>query len=398
MKIAVLGDRNTGKSTLVYSYVGKKLQPKQTRMGVCEHNYQDSIHGEVIAMKIYDSVEVSSDIVRCASGLVIVFNKHNVSSFQKLEKIISEAENQQHHSQPIVIASTFSDVPEPQLKGNHISEFISYEDGHLYASSIGAKFFEICTSSEAAVTELFHSLLATILINSPQSVSCSSSTPPPVTSKINRDPVIKKKTHSVEKQSQSDTPKIVIFGDGGAGKTAFTLRYLYDKFVPTDPNICDTYIKEDTVDDYSVVCHITDLAGQEEYAPLRCRYYRVSDCFIGLFSVTDKSSFIALDEMITAILREQNGNRFSLILVGSKSDLSTSCRQVSVSDAKSLAVRWGALLNRGPVPFLEVSSVTGQNVKKAFHAVIRLKLNPPKKNKIIKPTVTPVKKKRCFLM
>ncbi|KAJ5546436.1 hypothetical protein N7494_004021 [Penicillium frequentans] len=64
--------------------------------------------------------------------------------------------------------------------------------------------------------------------------------------------------------------KVVMLGDGGAGKTAFTLQFVSETFISMyDPTIEDTYHKQLSVDGRRCVVQILDTAGQEEYSGLR---------------------------------------------------------------------------------------------------------------------------------
>jgi len=59
--------------------------------------------------------------------------------------------------------------------------------------------------------------------------------------------------------------KLVILGDGGVGKTAITIRFVSDRFVPDyDPTVEDAYKKDYQVEGKNIIVEIIDTAGQEE--------------------------------------------------------------------------------------------------------------------------------------
>ena len=88
-----------------------------------------------------------------------------------------------------------------------------------------------------------------------------------------------RKTAVVKKVKREAEPakelhRIVVLGTGHVGKSAITVQYIQDTFVEDyDPNICDTYKKQDKINGDNCVVEIVDLAGQEEYASLRSQYY-----------------------------------------------------------------------------------------------------------------------------
>ena len=75
--------------------------------------------------------------------------------------------------------------------------------------------------------------------------------------------------------SQATSCKVVVIGAGNVGKSALSVQYVQETFVSDyDPNICDTYKKQDKVDTHTCFMEVVDMAGQEEYASLRSQYYR----------------------------------------------------------------------------------------------------------------------------
>ena len=61
--------------------------------------------------------------------------------------------------------------------------------------------------------------------------------------------------------------KVVVLGDGGVGKSCITIQFTQNQFVKEyDPTIENSYRKQVTIDDNSIMLDILDTAGQEEYA------------------------------------------------------------------------------------------------------------------------------------
>ena len=73
--------------------------------------------------------------------------------------------------------------------------------------------------------------------------------------------------------------RIVVVGAGSVGKSAISVQYVQGTFVSDyDPNICDTYKKQDKVGSVNCLIEVVDMAGQEEYAALRQHYYQKYAC------------------------------------------------------------------------------------------------------------------------
>eukprot|EP01059_Diplonema_ambulator_P004270 TRINITY_DN13970_c0_g1_i1.p1 TRINITY_DN13970_c0_g1~~TRINITY_DN13970_c0_g1_i1.p1 ORF type:complete len:215 (+),score=63.40 TRINITY_DN13970_c0_g1_i1:38-646(+) len=197
--------------------------------------------------------------------------------------------------------------------------------------------------------------------------------------------------------------KLVVFGGGGVGKSALTVRFIQDKFVAIyDPSIIEKYRKQEVVDGMTEILEVVDTAGQEEYAPMRRQYYQKGEGFIAVYSIADRGSLGDVEALRDDILQERGCERIPMVLVGAKCDLESQ-RQVTTSEGEALARNW---FGKGKsIPFLEVSSKDGTNVTETFRAIVRelrKKSKPPapqsdrvpkKRDKIHKPP-----KWRCAIM
>ena len=103
-------------------------------------------------------------------------------------------------------------------------------------------------------------------------------------------------------------------GNGGVGKSALTLQFMYDEFVedyePTKDSFlviqtpiiilnhlnvysktlvkADSYRKKVIFDGQEAQIDILDTAGQEDYAAIRDNYFRSGEGFLCVFSITEK--------------------------------------------------------------------------------------------------------------
>ncbi len=188
--------------------------------------------------------------------------------------------------------------------------------------------------------------------------------------------------------------KVVMVGEGGVGKSAVTLRFMYNDFVEEyDPTKADSYRRKMEVPgsdgERGETCQVAilDTAGQEEYVAIRDNYYRSGEGFIILFSITDRASFQAVQDFYDHIHRVvgysyQGDARVPVVLVGNKADLE-SRRKVSREEAQDMAREWGC-------QYIETSAKTKLNVEKLYDTVVRLIMaekqrrveNAPKKRAI----------------
>jgi len=92
--------------------------------------------------------------------------------------------------------------------------------------------------------------------------------------------------------------KIVVVGDGAVGKTSLLISYATDKFpeeyVPTVFENYSTQIPRE--DGSSILLHLWDTAGQEEYDRLRPLSYPSADIVLLCFSTVNKASFHSIKE------------------------------------------------------------------------------------------------------
>ena len=114
---------------------------------------------------------------------------------------------------------------------------------------------------------------------------------------------------------------------------------------------------------------ILDTAGQEQFAALQDHWIREAEAFLLVYSVQSQRTFKHADDLHKKILRNKEGKRIDMILVGNKSDLPAPDHEVTYDMGKQLADSWN-------VPFLETSAKTGDNVYEAFELLVKEIKNP----------------------
>lgn len=135
---------------------------------------------------------------------------------------------------------------------------------------------------------------------------------------------------------------------------------------------------EDVADDgETCLLDILDTAGQEEYSALRDQYTRTGDCFLLVYSVTDRQSFDEAEAIFNFLKKIRDADTASpTVLVGNKVDL-TGERTVTTDEGTTLAENLG-------IPFIETSAKTYHNVVNAFETLIR---NTPRTGMVYKVVV-----------
>ena len=159
--------------------------------------------------------------------------------------------------------------------------------------------------------------------------------------------------------------KIVICGDFAVGKSSLVRRFstgvfTHDYLTTLAVNLV---IKEVNLDGVHVTIAIWDTGGQERFQYLRQKYYQGGDGVVFVFDLTRPESFRHIGERwVPEVNQAIEG--YTPVLWGTKADL-VDQRAVETSSGEELASSFGA-------SFFETSSLSGQNVEKAFHELARL--------------------------
>jgi small GTP-binding protein len=156
--------------------------------------------------------------------------------------------------------------------------------------------------------------------------------------------------------------RLILLGDTAVGKTCLFKKLTFGVF--KDKNVstigidrrtfkvkCDLEEKDGTTNSKIVQINLTDTAGQERYKSLTKSYYKSSDAAIILYDITDKQSFINIDNWIQSInasTSQIDKSTYTIFLMGTKLDLVDSGikeRQVEEDEAQTKCeennIEWG---------------------------------------------------------
>jgi small GTP-binding protein len=158
--------------------------------------------------------------------------------------------------------------------------------------------------------------------------------------------------------------RLGVFGGGGVGITAITLRYIHDTWIGDYvPILQDDFAKDITVSGKPIHLYLIDTAGQDDFREMRSSFYSSVHGFLLVYSVIDPNSLFGVEEIYKDILTSLVRDTIPCVLVGNKVDLKDE-DSVSTEQGRAMAKKFGAKL-------VELSARTGENVDTAFEEGVR---------------------------
>jgi|SRR5271157_4506404 len=164
------------------------------------------------------------------------------------------------------------------------------------------------------------------------------------------------------------TFKLLLFGDGGVGKTSLTQRYLNGTFNESTRITIgvEFHIKDVEIDCQRIKLQIWDFGGEDRFRFLLPAYCKGAMGGIFLYSTTNYGSLSHFDEWMKVI--NENAPNIPLFMVGTKMDL-VEDRQIPMEEAIQFAK------SKKLSGFAEVSAKTGVNVESVFDTITKLMLS-----------------------
>jgi len=131
---------------------------------------------------------------------------------------------------------------------------------------------------------------------------------------------LKDKTPKEKSQGMHNASfKIIIFGDAGCGKVAFTQRFVTNLYISDQTMTIgvDFEVKSHTVDGQKVKLQIWDFGGEERFRFLLPTYIRGARGGMFLYDITNYSSIAHIDDWLSVIRKEIRAEDiFPIIVVG----------------------------------------------------------------------------------
>ncbi|CBY13289.1 unnamed protein product [Oikopleura dioica] len=196
--------------------------------------------------------------------------------------------------------------------------------------------------------------------------------------------------------SKAEKLRLVLFGEGGVGKSAITIRYFQRTFAEYyDPTIEDSYTKWcSTSSGARVFLEVTDTAGQESFEAIRDHYIQNGDGFMLCYSATCDKSFDRLDNFKDHIQRVKNSTKVPIMICANKIDLKAD-RVVSQEQGLEYAKKVDPESSEkfAKDKYIETSAKTGERVDEAFQKLLdmtyrHLNGNPEPKSPITCCTIS----------
>jgi small GTP-binding protein len=160
------------------------------------------------------------------------------------------------------------------------------------------------------------------------------------------------------------TYKVVLVGASGVGKTAIVQQLVEGTFEADGQPTIGVEFKSYECQSGSdrLTLNIWDTAGQEKFRAVSKIYFRSAVGAILVFSLTDRTSFDALDDWLNDI-HSLCAPNVDILLVGNKLDLREE-RVISQNEALSFSERHG-------IEFIETSAVQAVNISETFLRLAR---------------------------
>ena len=157
---------------------------------------------------------------------------------------------------------------------------------------------------------------------------------------------------------------VCLLGNGRVGKTSIVNVHSGKEF---DPHILmtiglDNCIEEVEFEGTKYKFKIFDTAGQEYYKSISTQSIKISDGFLIVFSVVDRTSYENIMYWINMIKDKANISKKVLILIGNKIDINE--RLVTNEEAMKFA-------KENNMKYFEVSAKTGFGIKDIFDTLYK---------------------------
>jgi len=176
--------------------------------------------------------------------------------------------------------------------------------------------------------------------------------------------------------------KLVVVGDGAVGKTSLLISYATDQF-PTDyvPTVFENYTAQMKLNDDTILLHLWDTAGQEDYDRLRPLSYPGADLILLCYSSVHKPSLESIRKKWAPEVRHHVPN-VPHFLIGTKLDLKEELEKNPSPNFELVSAEEGEAMRQevNALKFFQISAKTRKNLDQLFQEAVQtvLQLNHTK--------------------
>eukprot|EP00825_Cyclidium_porcatum_P005683 TRINITY_DN12787_c0_g1_i1.p1 TRINITY_DN12787_c0_g1~~TRINITY_DN12787_c0_g1_i1.p1 ORF type:complete len:267 (+),score=61.17 TRINITY_DN12787_c0_g1_i1:111-911(+) len=156
--------------------------------------------------------------------------------------------------------------------------------------------------------------------------------------------------------------KVLLVGDSTVGKSSIIRRYIDNEFefgMSRTVGVDYRAKRLKTEDKQTVVLNVWDTAGQEKFRAITQNFYKGADAIIFVFDLTNKSSFLQLNDWIESV-HQRIGEKIKKIIVGNKKDLKWA---VDEKEVKEKYTPYN-------INIYYTSAKTGENIETAFYDIM----------------------------
>ncbi|XP_078526324.1 ras-related protein Rab-25 isoform X1 [Lissotriton helveticus] len=163
---------------------------------------------------------------------------------------------------------------------------------------------------------------------------------------------------------EGETYTVVLIGESGVGKTNLLSRFTRNEFNHDSRTTIGVEFSTRTimVEGMTVKAQIWDTAGLERYRAITSAYYRGAVGALLVFDITKHQTYDCIERWLKELYDHADAN-IVVMLVGNKTDLTDSAREVPSEEAKMYADNNGLL-------FIETSALDSTNVELAFETIL----------------------------
>lgn len=154
--------------------------------------------------------------------------------------------------------------------------------------------------------------------------------------------------------------RLILIGQSTVGKSSLLRQFKEGEYFP-DISLTvgvDFHAKMIRVNGHPIKMQLWDTAGQDRFRAIVKAYYRNAVGGLLVFDITNRESFVSLDEWYDEVMKIADPHKPVFVLIGNKDD-QLKQRQVTREEGLRFAQSHG-------MDYMETSAKSGHNVEEAF--------------------------------